>query len=97
MLIFGFGRKSRTTQIGPGRSLVVTFRYVSLFFLFGLAWGNRYSLTQVQPDGSTAMRRITAEQATEFNGGEPFGPTSWQRFGLLYALAAVLVVIGLFR
>lgn len=94
MLIWGWGRKSRSTRVSDTSALIATFRYFSLFFVFSTTWGTRYVLAAAHPDGSTGYRDVSdAEAMSVANGGPLPAPTPWQRFSLLGLLAAVLVVV----
>lgn len=94
MLIWGWGRTSRSRQLDAARALLVSFRYFSLFFVFTVTWGATYALARVQEDGSVAYRDLTPEQALEVGDGRLPTPSAWQRFSLLGLLVGVLVVVG---
>ncbi|MBM6402818.1 hypothetical protein JQN72_00980 [Phycicoccus sp. CSK15P-2] len=96
MLIWGWGRKSRTVRLNDAEAVIATFRYFSLFFVFSTTWGTRYVLARVQPDGTTGYRDLADQEAmAAANGGELPAPTPWQRFSLLGLLAVGIVLVVL--
>ncbi|MBM6402018.1 hypothetical protein [Phycicoccus sonneratiae] len=96
MLIWGWGRKSRSRQVNAAEALLVNFAYFSLFFVFTVTWGARYALARVQEDGAVSYRDLTPEQAmAAAQGGELPAPTPWQRFSLLGLLVAVVLAVGI--
>jgi hypothetical protein len=94
MLIWGWGRKSRSRQLNAAEALLVSFRYFSLFFVFTVTWGATYALARVQQDGAVSYRDLTLEQALAAGGGELPAPTAWQRFSLLGLLVAAVLAVG---
>jgi hypothetical protein len=95
MLIWGWGRKSRSRQLNAAEALLVNFGYFSLFFVFTVTWGAKYVLARVQEDGAVSYRDLTPEQALAAGGGELPTPSAWQRFSLLGLLVAVVLVVGI--
>ncbi len=95
MLIWGWGRKSRSRQLSAAEALLVSFRYFSLFFVFTVTWGATYALARIQEDGSVAYRDLTPEQALEVGDGRLPTPSPWQRFSLLGLLVAVVLAVGI--
>lgn len=95
VLIWGWGRTSRQRRLSDTESLLATFRYFSLFFVFTATWGTRYVLARVQPHGTTGYRDLTDDQAmtAAAAGGELPAPSPWHRFSLSGVLATMLVVV----
>ncbi|MGG5260199.1 hypothetical protein [Phycicoccus avicenniae] len=95
MLIWGWGRKSRSRQVDAAQALLVNFAYFSLFFVFTVTWGAKYALARVQEDGSVSYRDLSPEQALTLGNGELPAPTAWQRFSLLGLLVAGIAAVGI--
>ncbi|WP_392544655.1 hypothetical protein [Oryzobacter telluris] len=96
MLIWGWGRKSRSRQLDAAQALFVNFGYFSLFFVFSVTWDAKYVLARVQPDGGWSYRDVTDAEATQLaGGGELPAPSPWQRFSLLGLVVVVVAFIAL--
>ncbi len=96
MLIWGWGRKSRSQQLDAAQALIANFRYFSLFFVFTATWGAKYVLARVQEDGGVSYRDVSAEEATRLAaGGVLPAPSPWQRFSLLGLVVLVVAFVGI--
>ncbi len=96
MLIWGWGRKSRSRQLDAAQALIASFHYFSLFFVFTVTWGARYALARVQEDGGVSYRDVSADEATQLAAGRELpAPTPWQRFSLLGLVLVAIAFVGI--
>lgn len=92
MIFFGWGRRSTTTELDPGRVLVRVWAHFHLFWLFRISWPRGYQLATATPAG-WAQQAISDEEGRSL---DPTGATDlhlWWRFGLL--LPVVMIVISI--
>lgn len=92
MIFFGWGRRSTTAELDPGRALVRAWSYFHLFWLFRISWPKGYTLATATEAG-WAQQPISAEEGARL---DPEGRTNlhwWWRFGLL--LPVTLLVVSL--
>ena len=91
MLFFGWGRNNKTHEIGPGQTLVVSYGYFHLFFLFRVVFDKKYSLATLTEHGWAARPLPTDAVLPEH--ADAVAVHWWWRFGLVIALAAVVVLV----
>jgi hypothetical protein len=93
-MFYGWGRRSKDWQMHDGVHAVVTYSYVSLMFIFHLAYKQQWQLVGRDRAMDTVVSR--EELAARYGTDAPqLG--MWNRFGLLMAIAAfvcVVVVVG---
>lgn len=94
MVFFGWGRKSKTHQVGPEQALVLSFGYFHLFWLFRVTFGLRYALATLTEQG-WATRELSAQDAAALNAPSTLGVHWWWRWGLFVPLALIAFSIAM--
>ncbi|MBO1752842.1 hypothetical protein J4G33_13595 [Actinotalea sp. BY-33] len=92
MIFFGWGRKSKSAQVSAEQALALTYSYVHIFWLFQLAFKQRYSVA-TWTEAGWATRELSDQEAMA--GGAPSTVTLhwWWRFGLVLAIAFLVVAL----
>jgi len=91
MFIFGWGRSSKTHQISPSQAFVLGFTYFHIFWLFRVSFSLKYSLATLTESG-WATRALSPAEAMSSGATTTLTLHWWWRFGLLIALATIVVI-----
>ncbi|MEP7762873.1 hypothetical protein [Sanguibacter sp. 25GB23B1] len=94
MIFFGWGRNNKTQQVSDVQALVLGYSYFHLFWLFRVSFGLSYSLATLT-DVGWATRPLSREEATAGGAQAALALHWWWRFGLLVAVAAIVVIATL--
>ncbi|GIG41752.1 hypothetical protein [Cellulomonas phragmiteti] len=92
MIFFGWGRRPKTADLDPGRTLVRLWAYFHLFWLFRISWPKGYLLATATEAG-WAQQPIPDEDGRAL---DPDGRTDvhwWWRFGLLLPVTLIFVSV----
>ncbi len=95
-MVYGWGSDSERWSMSDGRTLVFAYRYVSLLFIFRLAYKKRWMLLSEFRREDAELTRAEVEQ--RYGTASPT-PGVWDQYGLLIgfgALVTAMVVASFF-
>ncbi len=84
-MFYGWGSSSERWGLGDGNTLVFAYRYVSLMFIFRLAYKKQWFVVGDQRSADLELSRSELEQRY---GQDLPGPGIWSQYGLLIAIGA---------
>lgn len=93
-MIYGWGRKNKSWPMPDGRQLVAEYNYGSVLFIFKVAWKRTYTII----GRDRAMdQKITREELEKVYGdGNVPDIGLFERFGVFFAMAGIIVFAVLF-
>ncbi len=89
-MFYGWGKSSQQWQLADGNTMVMAYSYVSLMFIFKLAYGKKWYLTGDQRSMDREMSRAELESAY---GEDLPKPGLWSQYGLLLTAALIVVIV----
>jgi hypothetical protein len=96
MIFYGFGPKEKRLQLDAEHILILNYSHFHLFFIFMIAWGQRYSLATLTPTG-WAVRSLSDQEAVQLQAKERLSLNLWQQWGLLLTLGILAAVAVFFN
>jgi len=91
MIIFGWGRSSKTRQLGPDQAIVLNFSYFHIFWLFRVSFNLKYSIA-TRTEAGWALRALSPAEATSIDAASALTLHWWWRFGLVITVATTTVI-----
>jgi len=87
-MFYGWGSDSERWGLSDGNTLVFAYRYVSLMFIFRLAYKKRW---MILADGRSQDIEVTRAELEQRYGPSLPRPGIWGQYGMLLALTAVVL------
>ena len=89
-MVYGWGSDSERWGMSDGNTVVFAYRYVSLMWLFRLAYKKRWL---VLADSRSQDVEITRAELEQRYGTSTPSPSVWGQYSLLIAFTAFVVVV----
>ena len=89
-MFYGWGRKSREWPLSDGNTLAVTYQFVSLMFVFKVAFKQKW---YVIGDSRSQDQQVPRSELEARYGDNLPKLNAWEQWGLFIALGVLIVIV----